>query len=671
MRALRRRGKPAETVENSIPPIFSGVVVKVDCPPDKSSTKNVLLNKLEEGGAQCTQRLRKDVTHVVFVRQGEGEDDVKRIEKIREFERKNVKRSGFIIVVSPLWVDECMKKGARLDEGDFRPLESISGGSNKRGREFLKPPALSLGNMAGCKQKNKKSKTPRGGIVPKSLDHFEIDHSKLDSARKLEQCQDFEEEATQTGEATQDAAMILAKGLCDALEIPETGLADDDLDTPLGRRCSQRMSVNKIQEQSKESGAQVDSKDMKKTKKSTEPSQRFSLRRLFVYPERQVLLDKNLPQNPVEVKPVLKKTIGQGVPIPEIERVPSPWGTPRETGRIDGIDFSTASKASKSRGTPLTKRRIPSPWSTLRPWDISMKRKSLLSQNSSQPSPLCQIQEVATHDATSGEFIQIDSGLHILEEARNKNNLAESPGAIESKTKSPSVPLSQEILTIPSASQIISQEVDANLREVSGIVAVTSVTSSVLALCKTAVEKLSGLKLWENNSRKNRKITHLIIGDSRRTFKTMLAILHGAYLLRPEYVTASLDAGYWLPEEFFLANVIFQEGSARARQAKSCPTTVPEGNPSFLLQGKKVSIYSQGKRARDESYQVVRKICQELGATLFHLSEADICIVMDEDFASRPPGIPQHAKAVTKEWLFQSVCSFQLVDTTDFSVPRE
>lgn len=672
MRVLRRRGNPTDNDQPSGRPVFDGLVVKVDCPTDKASTKAVLASKLEGGGARYAQRLRKDLTHVVFVKQGDADEDVKRMKRIEEFGIQRGKNGGAgLLVVSPLWVEQCLHLNSRVDEANFRPLED---NSIKRGRKYVTPPPppLSLEPGLDSQRKKRKSRTPKGGIVPKPLDHFDVDHSNLDSSRKLKECQNYGENVVSpAGETTQDVARVMAKQLCNALEIPDSAIAGDDLDTPLSQRCSRRLSANVSKhETTKESNDEHTKKEnennRKRKKKESGPSQRFSLRRLFVYPERQVLLDKNLPEGPVEAKPVLKKTVGSGVPIPEVERVSSPWGTPREVGKVHGIDFSTVSKAKKSQGTPFTKKRVPSPWSTLRPWDIMKKnRKSLLSQQASQPSQFSQIQEVSASGIMPGN----SDGTPATHTSQGKyvSNSTETPHTTAANLSPPSTRLSQEMLTLPTPSQLTSIQGSQSCgREISGMLAVTSVPTSILDLCKTAVDKLSGLTLWANKSRKSGRISHLIIGDNRRTLKAMLAVLHGAYLLRPEYVTASLEAGYWLPEDNFLADVIFQQGSIKARQTK-CAIEAGENLPN-LLQGKKVSIYTQGRRAGDESYQVVRKICQELGATLFHISDADICIMMDDEASVRPTGIPTDAVAVKKEWLFQSACAYSMLDMEEFSV---
>lgn len=51
------------------------------------------------------------------------------------------------------------------------------------------------------------------------------------------------------------------------------------------------------------------------------------------------------------------------------------------------------------------------------------------------------------------------------------------------------------------------------------------------------------------------QVTHLIVGDERRTLKLMLAVAAGAWLVSPQWVTASLEAGRWLPESQFPAKV--------------------------------------------------------------------------------------------------------------------
>ncbi|WPT14392.1 hypothetical protein PSENEW3_00000522 [Picochlorum sp. SENEW3] len=678
---------------------FLGLVAKIECSPDKKNIKSIIESKLEVHGAVCAPRMRKGVTHVIVVKDSDTAEDDKRLERLRGYidQRKKQKGSVTLKIVSALWVEDCVRDGCLLSEGDYAFLPSLD----------RKPPPLSL-ESSKRGQGSKRKKTSKGSSAPKPIACFDVNRDEFSSAKQLQQCHDDteEEDFPPIGEATQAAAGVLASGFCKMLDIPEeeeVASDADDLDTPLSQRCCKRLSSATPKEDQSDRGsagkanktANEQNKQKKKAEKpsqhSAKPreqifsrcpnlseqilvSQRFSVRQLYTRPERPVLLSKNLPESPVAVEPVLKKTVGSSVPIPEIERVPSPWGTPSDVSRPGpGFDFGTASKARKQDATPFTRKRVPSPWSTLRPWDLRKKsKKSHLSQASSGGSP-CRLRHssrLANSPVVEGpDESSLSDSPHVYNGKENASVCEHSPEvSVGAGIYPPSqaTRLSQEMLTLPSQSQHPSQECINQNRKISGVLAVTSVESSVLELCKKAVNQLEGLRLWtNNNARKHKTITHLIIGDNRRTLKTMLAVVHGAYLLRPEYITASLEAGFWLPEDEYLANVIFQEGAIRSREFR---TQSAENLPN-LLQGKKVSIYTQGKKG-DESYQVVRRLAIELGATLFHISEADICILMNDEASVRPPGIPEHADVVKKDWLFECCTAFDEVSMTDFQVPR-
>jgi len=565
----------------------------------------------------------------------------------------------------------------------------------------------------------------------------------------------------------------------------------------------------------------------KGTASKAQPAVRFSTRCLRQYPSRPVRLDRTLPEGPVETKKILKQTVGGHAPIPEIQRVESPWGTPQTTSRlpvgvIGNLDLRTVSKANVRDATASTRKlikEVPSPWSVVRVYDNipverevqansvhSIRRRSLLggsagsasgaptqtpmssqavrvsraqvqslrmsiqrhestmhhgSQNMSpNPSPLvltgCTKKEPAglsilgpssqappmfgeelvtqTSQGTRGGMaadgdVNDEYGTEITTQAgdgtsdgvggANAPRVADDalevshgpslkcsmdptiyytaqdaatqgtsqqmtqPIALQSQVQR----LSQEMLTLPTPSQTSEANEDdptpaqqqatetttqdpsteqpstQTAAVKSGTIAFTSLPQEILASCKEATSILPGLQPWSNASRKSAAITHLIIGDNRRTLKAMLAVLRGAHLLTPAYVTDSVAAGYWLPEDAYLADVVFQSGAMKARRflagsASSAPS---------LLKGKKIAIYN-GKRttASGNTYGVVRRICQELGGTLFHVSEADIVIIMNDEESSRPSGLKDTAIAVQREWLFQSACEYELRDTAEF-----
>ena len=77
----------------------------------------------------------------------------------------------------------------------------------------------------------------------------------------------------------------------------------------------------------------------------------------------------------------------------------------------------------------------------------------------------------------------------------------------------------------------------------------------MLRLAQKAAKQLRGLRLVPPGAEDGR-ITHLVVAQERRTLKVLLAIAAGAFLLQPEWLAASLQAGAWLPEEPFWAKVL-------------------------------------------------------------------------------------------------------------------
>ena len=115
-------------------------------------------------------------------------------------------------------------------------------------------------------------------------------------------------------------------------------------------------------------------------------------------------------------------------------------------------------------------------------------------QAAMQPPPPRLSQEILTIPTPSQISVVSDEET----EAPDKAVLPSAP------TTQPSLPCSQETSTQPDAK--------------TGTIAFTSVSQSVLESCKVASASLQGFTLWSNTSRKSASapITHLIIGDNRR-----------------------------------------------------------------------------------------------------------------------------------------------------------
>jgi BRCA1 C Terminus (BRCT) domain len=92
-----------------------------------------------------------------------------------------------------------------------------------------------------------------------------------------------------------------------------------------------------------------------------------------------------------------------------------------------------------------------------------------------------------------------------------------------------------------------------------------AVDPGIVTLVTSASRQLRGMRPCSEGSEE--RTTHLVIGAERRTLKLLLAIVNGAWLLSPQWVTASLEAGRWLPEEGFLAQVGCYRAARRWGQA--------------------------------------------------------------------------------------------------------
>ncbi len=81
-----------------------------------------------------------------------------------------------------------------------------------------------------------------------------------------------------------------------------------------------------------------------------------------------------------------------------------------------------------------------------------------------------------------------------------------------------------------------------------------SVPRALSELARSATRRIPGIRMCVDG-REDGAITHLVIGAERRTLKLMLAVANGAFLLTPEWLTASIEANTWLPEASYTAKV--------------------------------------------------------------------------------------------------------------------
>jgi len=192
-----------------------------------------------------------------------------------------------------------------------------------------------------------------------------------------------------------------------------------------------------------------------------------------------------------------------------------------------------------------------------------------------------------------------------------------------------------------------------------GYLAVTNVSASVAELCRSAARRLRGFRLCASDRQEDRDMTHLVIGKDRRTIKALLAVANGAEMVSPEWVTASLEAGRWLPTDGFAARGRFRLAAERARSSVKGP------EPRKLLAGYAICFYTDRKARSASTGTALRRLATALGARQGTLSSCTVCVAGDET-SRRPPGLGKDSPYVSEEWLLHAAEHYTIPATGQF-----
>lgn len=542
---------------------FEGVVALVQ----STGAKADISRRLEIHGARVVSRMCKSLTHVIYDCRLTQETDglVQHAVALSELYLK-INKVGFHpppAVVSPLWVDESIANGARMDEGAY----TINRSSDPR------QIAMAAKNTEPLKKRIKVSKATSSPAGMENMRQGHVRHSKKHTLgrvfthrRRLGQASYSPNDSNSDpyaqllpGCSTQYVADILTK------DLPEAERYKDS-----ARRNGNLRAMGPIHQGNTSTAAQ-----------------RFSLRQLSTHIERPLLVTK--AAQPLQPTPFRKRSQSRkkSIPIPEVERVPSPWA------------HAEASPSPQQRMNP----ELPTPWTKERVWDREKSRSRL---SSSLLSSSCRKQK---------EHHQ------------------------------------REITQVPKV-----------------IVAATRLPRAMEELLRHAVRQLPGkYYYYEGTSPESkahpRKITHLVVGDDRRTLKLMLAVAHGAVLLSPEWVTASLEAGSWLPPNQYQANTRFLKASQVASQLAA--------DGKQLLSHHAIYVHAVPAASRRKALNIhvsaVRAVATALGASLARPDCCTLCIAVTATGQSLSKAesmsltklIGRQVPIVSENWLYQAVESME------------
>ncbi|KAA6420103.1 MAG: hypothetical protein FRX49_09952 [Trebouxia sp. A1-2] len=187
----------------------------------------------------------------------------------------------------------------------------------------------------------------------------------------------------------------------------------------------------------------------------------------------------------------------------------------------------------------------------------------------------------------------------------------------------------------------------------SGCLGLSCVEPEVQELARNAVRALRGVRLCAEGHEEGR-LTHLVLGQQRRTLKVLLAIAAGAVLVTPDWLTASLEAGEWLPEAPFLAQGRFAQAALAAREVQSSDRPQP-------LHGKKVYVHvadAAKKAPSTGNGGPLRRLVAALGGKIVGARACNLCIVSGG--CSRPANLSPDITAVREEWLLKGAEKYKL-----------
>jgi hypothetical protein len=541
---------------------FEGVVALVQ----STGAKADMSRRLEIHGARVVSRMCKSVTHIIYdCRLTQDTDGLVQHAVALSDLYFRMNKVGFHLppaVVSPLWVDESITNGERMDEGAYavdRPSDT-------------RQTAMSVKNTEPLKKRIKVSKATSSPASMENIMQGNARHSKRHTLRRvsthrrcLGQSSYIPNDSTSDpyaqllpGCSTQTVADILTKDLPEAKRTKENA-----------RRKGNRSS-GPIPQSTTSTAAQ-----------------RFSLRQLSTHLERPLLVTRTA--HPLQPTPFRKRSQSwkKNIPIPEVERVPSPWAHaepfPSHQQRLN--------------------TKLPTPWTKERVWD---------------------------HEKSSS---RLSSSLLLSSSCGKENEHRRE------STQDPKI-----------------------------IVAATRLPRAMEELLQHAVRQLPGKYIYyegislENKARP-RKITHLVVGDDRRTLKLMLAVAHGAVLLSPEWVTASLEAGLWLPPIQYQANTRFLKASQMASQLAAVGKQLLSHHAIYVHAVPAAS----GRKALKIHVSAVRAVATALGASLSRPDCCTLCITVTAtgqslskaDSMSLTKLIGRQVPIVSENWLYQAVESMQ------------
>ena len=196
------------------------------------------------------------------------------------------------------------------------------------------------------------------------------------------------------------------------------------------------------------------------------------------------------------------------------------------------------------------------------------------------------------------------------------------------------------------------QEADSGLL---GVIAVSSFADKEqdLDVVDSVIKTIPGYRFA---STMTKNVTHLIVGENRRTLKVLLAIAKGLWVVSFQWVVASVEEGKWLSPENYEVEKWFP-GAMNARKAR-------HKGEAPLLDGKMVFLNGKSMSVSQEN---LTELVEAAGGQVVNaFKDCDLCI--SSATASLPRVKGKKIDVVSEEWLLDSISSYSLLPVHGYAL---
>lgn len=171
---------------------------------------------------------------------------------------------------------------------------------------------------------------------------------------------------------------------------------------------------------------------------------------------------------------------------------------------------------------------------------------------------------------------------------------------------------------------------------------------------RNAVKKLGVFSIAKTV---NSKTTHVVAGNGRRTLNILNAIVHGCWIVSPNWVSDSYDHGEWLNEEEYELNIEFP--SAKLNRCSKLEKGASLSNSLF----ENLDPIFVAENTVPPKFELAKLIRKCGGKVTANSRLAQICLGDSAD-------LDLDCKLVDEKWILDSVMKMTLLDVDNYIIDQ-